>query len=117
MTTWYFDPRKWTLAPAAPPQPGKLRVGILGALALMPLLGLLFVVFLPVIGFVLVGQALMARVKGPVASLAARQALPQAAPGSAYLLGRETLPGANAEAEGVADLEAEVRRRRCSDHP
>ena len=104
---YYWNPRNWSITPI--PRPGGflpggprdrfLKVPTLAVLLLMPILGGLFVVFLPVIGFVLVAWALSRKVAallhGGAADLAST-VTPGWRPGEAHLTGK---PG-----EGDKDL-------------
>lgn len=106
---YYWNPRRWSITPI--PRPGGflpggpeeryLKVPAVAVLVLMPLLGGLFVVFLPVIGFALVAYALARKVvalaRGGAADLAGTVA-PGWRPGEAHLTGRR------GEAEADKDL-------------
>ena len=99
MSGYYWNARRWSITPVAKPGgflPGGpeeryLKVPAVAVLALMPLLGGLFVVFLPVIGFALVAYALTRKVtalaRGGAADLAGTVA-PGWRPGEAHLTGR-----------------------------
>ncbi len=96
---YYWNPRRWTITPI--PRPGGFLPGgpedryvtlpAAAVLVLMPLLGGLFVVFLPVIGFALVAWALARKMaalaRGGAADLAGTMA-PGWLPGEAHLAGR-----------------------------
>ncbi len=96
---YYWHLRHWSITPV--PKPGGmlpggaqdrfLKVPTLAVLMLMPILGGLFVVFLPVIGFVLVAHALVKKVAallhGGAADLAAT-VTPGWRPGEAHLTGK-----------------------------
>ena len=120
---YYWSPRNWSITPI--PRPGGflpggpgdryLKVPTLAALMLMPILGGLFVVFLPVIGFVLVAYALArkvaALVQGGAADLASTVA-PGWRPGEAHLTGQ----GAEADKDlphehGAGDQALEALRK------
>ena len=106
----YFSARSWTLTPIASdgealPGAGEerfLKVPLLAAFALAPIMGAAFLMFLPLIGFYLAAAAL-AR---PVARLFRRSATEVAAtmsppwvPGEAHLAGK---PSDEAAASGQA---------------
>jgi hypothetical protein len=68
---YYLNPSRWAVAPVArdgdrlPPGPGRWRrVPMLVAVALVPLLGVTFLMFMPVAGFAVLAQHLAARVRG-----------------------------------------------------
>ena len=122
---YYWSPRHWTITPI--PRPGGflpggpedryVKVPAAAVLALMPLLGGLFVVFLPVIGFALVAHALarkaLALARGGAADLAGTVA-PGWLPGEAHLAGRRG--GAEADKDlphehGVGDKALEALRK------
>ena len=124
---YYFSGKSWTLAPVAadgdvlPGARGErfLRVPLLLAFGLAPLMGAVFLMFLPVIGFYLTAQAL-AR---PVVGLFRRSATEVAAtmapvwvPGQAHLAGEPSQKDA-AEGEPPRDehldaLEDEIAAKR-----
>jgi hypothetical protein len=84
--------------------------------AVVPVIGLAFLIFLPFIGFALLGLAVVRRVTGQVAghatSLAATVA-PDLATGAAYLAGREgqAKPAAQVSPE-LEKLEKEISEKR-----
>jgi hypothetical protein len=95
----YLSAWSWSLHPVArdgevlPGRSGEryVRVPLVAALALAPLLGALFLVFLPLIGFVLVGQAAARPLGRFLAALATRLAAtvePGWEPGHAHLTGK-----------------------------
>ncbi len=107
---YYWNARNWSITPV--PRPGGLlpggprdrylKVPTLAALMLMPILGGLFVVFLPAIGFALVAYALAKKVAALLGGSAADFATtltPGWRPGEAHLTGK---PG-----EGDKDLPRE----------
>ncbi len=68
---YYLNPSRWAVAPVArdgdrlPPGPGEWRrVPMLLAVALVPILGVTFVIFMPVAGFVVLFQHLLAKLRG-----------------------------------------------------
>ena len=96
---YYWSPRNWSITPI--PRPGGLlpggpgdrylKIPTLAALVLMPILGGLFVVFLPVIGFALVAYVLAKKVAALVGGGAADLACtmtPGWRPGEAHLTGK-----------------------------
>ncbi len=67
---YYLNPSRWAVAPVArdgdrlPPGPGEWRrVPMLLALALVPILGVTFVIFMPVAGFVVLIQHLVGKLR------------------------------------------------------
>jgi hypothetical protein len=74
---------------------------------LAPIWGLLFIMFLPLIGFVLVGKALATKAMGVIKDVTVQ---PSPAIGSAYLTGSET----NKPSDDLAELEKEVAAKRQS---
>ena len=96
---YYWNPRNWSITPI--PRPGGflpgdptdryLKVPTLAVLLLMPILGGLFVVFLPVLGFVLLAWALWKKVaalaRGGATDLASTLT-PGWRPGEAHLTGK-----------------------------
>lgn len=128
---YYWNPGNWSITPI--PRPGGflpggpedryLKVPALAALMLMPILGGLFVVFLPVIGFALVAYALArkaaALVRGGAADLAGT-ITPGWAPGEAHLTGKrgeaecdKDLPhGDGAGEKALEALRKEIAARR-----
>ncbi len=126
---YYWNPRRWSITPIPRPRgflPGGpeeryLKVPALAVLALMPLLGGLFVVFLPVIGFALVAYALARKVaalaRGGAADLAAT-VTPGWLPGEAHLTGGRG--GAEADKDlpherGVGDKALEALRKEIAE--
>ncbi len=96
---YYWSPTSWSITPI--PRPGGflpggrsdryLKVPTLAVLMLMPVLGGLFVVFLPVIGFALVAHALarkLAALVGGGAADLATTLTPGWRPGEAHLTGK-----------------------------
>jgi hypothetical protein len=81
----------------------------------VPVVGLAFLMFLPFIGFALLGSAIVQRVTGHVSkgadALAATVAPPQAT-GAAYLGGREGEKKNEAVTPEVEELEKEVAEKR-----
>jgi len=86
---YYLDPSRWAVAPVArdgdrlPPGPGKWRrVPMPVAVALVPILGVTFLMFMPVAGFVVLVQHLVRKVvrlfvRAPAAAPAATPRPPE----------------------------------------
>ncbi len=55
--SYYYDPKNWSFSPTPP----GIKVPLVAVLVGMPLIGALFVVFLPVIGFWVTGHAIIKR--------------------------------------------------------
>ena len=82
---------------------------------LAPVIGLAFLVFLPFIGFALLGAAIVRRVTGRVgkeASALAATVAPTHATGAAYLGGREGEKPAAEPSEELKKLEKEIESKR-----
>jgi hypothetical protein len=126
LSGYYLNPAGWHLAPVANDgdrlpagRGGWMRVPTAAALLLVPVLGAAFIVFLPLIGFVVALRALAAPVvnafRGPATDLAATLSTGWL-PGEAHFTGkrpeggREAGPATSGDAlEAVA---AEIERRR-----
>jgi hypothetical protein len=117
-TTWHIEPVAHDCA-RLPAGPGRwMRVPAAVALALVPVLGAAFLMFLPLVGFAIALQALAApAVKlfhSSAADLAATVS-PGWQPGEAHFTGKRTEP-ARVQAPRAADaldvLFAEIQRRR-----
>ena len=126
---YYWNPRHWSVTTVKDDGgmlPGTsadryLRVHGLVALLLAPILGGLFVVFLPFIGFAMFFQWAFQKVTGTaregVRDLAAT-VTPGWRPGEAHMTGRaldpkaEQLPAGGAGQKALEDVAAEVERRR-----
>ncbi|HET6923026.1 MAG TPA: hypothetical protein VFI16_07755 [Anaeromyxobacteraceae bacterium] len=124
---YYWNPRNWSITPVprqggvlpGGPSDRYLEVPTLAVLVLTPILGGLFVVFLPAIGFALVGHALARKVAalagGGAADLATTLA-PGWRPGEAHLTGKpgeaeEELP----HGHGAGDQALEALRREIAE--
>ena len=126
---YYWSPRQWTLTPV-PDEGGVLpggagdrylRISWVTALLLAPVLGGLFVVFLPFLGFGMLlhwaWQKATGRAREGARDLAATLA-PGWRPGEAHLTGRAPepppaeLPASGAGEEALHDVEQEIARRR-----
>ncbi|WP_242392743.1 hypothetical protein [Anaeromyxobacter oryzisoli] len=124
---YYLNLSQWAVAPVSkdgeqlPAGKGEWRpVPTVLALALVPILGATFLMFMPVIGFVLFFQAIIARVGGAFRTSAtdlAATVSPGWQPGEAHLTGKSP-EGAGTEEKGpIADenldaLEKEIANRR-----
>jgi succinate dehydrogenase/fumarate reductase flavoprotein subunit len=125
---YYFNPVTMSVVPVArdgerlPNEKGIwISVPTFAALALTPILGALFLMFLPMIGFVLCGEAagkkLVGAIRGGAGELAATMA-PGMLPGEAHLTGKGADEDAKAkeaaapEAERLAKLEQEISEKR-----
>ena len=121
---YYFSMKSWTLQPvpaegaALPGTAGEeyLRVPLLLAFAVAPVMGAAFLMFLPFVGFYLAGTAAVrpvARVFGRSASELAATVQPGWAPGEAHLAGRRGERGADHARDARLDrLEREIAARR-----
>lgn len=125
---YYLNPTSWSVAPVAhdgerlPSGSGRwLRIPAAAALALVPVLGAAFLVFLPLVGFLVVlhGLASLAvrAVRGSAAELAAT-VNPGWVPGEAHFTGKAAA-SAGVEEKGpissddaLEALAAEIARRR-----
>jgi len=129
---YYWNPRHWSVTPVerdGGKLPGSssdryLRIHWLVALLLAPLLGGLFVVFLPFIGFAMFFQYLFRKVTGSAREGArdlAATVTPGWRPGEAHMTGRATdakedgLPAGGAGQKALEDVAAEVARRRAGE--
>ncbi len=125
---YYFGTRSWTLHPGAHDgdrltgTPGErfLRIPLVVAVALTPVLGALFVVFLPVIGFWLAAVALSRPAMRLVRALATKFAAtvePGWQPGEAHLTGKrgaEEPPAVEVEEDPLDELEREIATLRAA---
>jgi hypothetical protein len=83
---YYLNPSRWAIEPLArdgdrlPPGPGEWRrIPMVAALLLVPILGVTFLMFMPVAGFVVLGQHLWKKARAPFVRTKAG-AKPPAAP-------------------------------------
>ncbi|HEU4382645.1 MAG TPA: hypothetical protein VFR85_03990 [Anaeromyxobacteraceae bacterium] len=124
---YYWNPRRWSITPVERPGgflPGGpedryLQIPTLAVLMLLPILGGLFVVFLPVIGFVLVAYALARKVaalaRGGAADLASTMT-PGWRPGEAHLTGTGREADKDLPHEhGAGDQALEALRKEIAD--
>jgi hypothetical protein len=129
---YYWNPRHWSVTPVekdGEKLPGTssdryLRVHWLVALLLAPLLGGLFVVFLPFIGFAMFFQWVFLKVTGSAREGArdlAATVNPGWRPGEVHMTGRamdvkhDELPAGGAGEKALEDVAAEVARRRAGE--
>lgn len=117
---YYWNPRNWEVE-VVPPEGGRLRgaadakyvkVPFPALFVIVPLLGALFLMFLPFIGFALFAYAIAKKVTGGVkkgaTELASTIQPGQFAPGEAYFAGK---PGEEKEGEhGEAPRSAEMEK-------
>jgi hypothetical protein len=123
---YYFNPISMIIVPVSrdgerlPDEKGTwLAIPTVAALALTPLLGAMFLMFLPMIGFVLSAEAAGKKVagafRGGAGELAATMA-PGWVPGEAHLTGKgadaKAAKVAAPEAERLAKLEQEIQEKR-----
>lgn len=132
---YYWNPKHWTLIPVAnegeilagSPSESFLRVPLPVALALVPLMGALFVFFLPALGFILLAQAVGLKVAGLFRRSAeelAATVTPGWQPGEAHLTGKraekegaeEKAPPAAGEGSSLEKLEREIEEKRRGEH-
>ena len=128
---YYLNPSRWSVVPVAhdgerlPSGAGRwLRVPTAAALALVPVLGAAFLVFLPLIGFLVIlhamASAVVHAVHGSATELAATVS-PGWLPGEAHFTGKRSVDAPVERAPATADdaLEAlarEIARRRSASH-
>ncbi|HSN13853.1 MAG TPA: hypothetical protein VLT61_04425 [Anaeromyxobacteraceae bacterium] len=115
---YYWNPRTWevhTVAAEGGVLPGSerahfARIPFPLLFVVVPVMGALFLVFLPVIGFALLAQALVKRVVGGVKTGAedlAANVTPGWAPGAAHFTGK---PGEEKKGEGEAKAAPELEK-------
>lgn len=126
---YYWNPKKWSVTPVAkdgdvlPGEAGEkfVKVSLPLAIAAAPVLGGLFVVFLPFIGFGLTAYALASKLAGGAKKSAAELAstvTPGWRPGEAHLTGK---PGETSEkevpahSEAMEDLAKEIQDKRSGE--
>jgi hypothetical protein len=110
---YYFNPMTMNLVPVErdggrlPNENGKwVAVPTVLALGLTPILGALFLMFLPMIGFVLCAEAAGKKIAGAFASSAGDLVAPGYAPGMAHLTGKEASEAKkDGEAKAAPELE------------
>ncbi len=124
---YYWNPKAWSVTPI-PDEGGMLpgdavdryvKVPILVALALMPIVGGLFVVFLPFIGFALTFYAIARKLAGGAkkgAEELAATVSPGWVPGEAHLTGKRAEKdgekGEPAKDEALDKLSKEIEKKR-----
>jgi hypothetical protein len=118
---YYFNPIAMKIVPVArdgerlPNEKGSwLAIPTVAALALTPLLGALFLMFLPMIGFVLFAQAAGVKVASLFKGGAGELVVPGYAPGMAHLTGKEAT-GEKKEGEAKAAPELEKLSKEIED--
>jgi len=110
---YYFNPITMNIVPVErdggrlPNENGKwLAIPTVLALALTPVLGALFLMFLPMIGFVLCAEAAGKKIAGVFATSAGDLVAPGYAPGMAHLTGKEASEAKkDGEAKAAPELE------------
>jgi len=129
---YYLNATRWQVEPIAadgdtlPAGPGRwTRIPTAAALVLVPVLGAAFLVFLPLIGFVLACQALAAgmvkTLRGPATQLAATVS-PGWQPGEAHFTGKRPEnagveeKGPTASGDALEALAREIERLRRNAH-
>jgi hypothetical protein len=119
---YYWNPRSWKVE-VVPSEGGKLpaegasyvKLPFPLLFVVVPLLGALFLMFLPLIGFALLGQAIFKKVTGGVKESATGLAAtmsPGWVPGEAHLTGK---PGEEKAGEATPELkalESEIAKKR-----
>jgi hypothetical protein len=109
---YYFNPVTMDVVPVArdgerlPNEKGSwFAVPTVVALALTPLLGAAFLMFLPMIGFVLFAEALAKKTVGAFSTSAGTIVAPGYAPGMAHLTGKAGEEKKEGEAKATPELE------------
>src|SRR5512133_578570 len=122
---YYYNPGRWSVE-VVPPEGGNLpgapsakyvKVPFPLLLVIVPVLGALFLVFLPLIGFALFAYAIVRRVTGGVKESAkelASTVAPGWTPGEAHLTGKpgEEKAGEAKATPGSEKLEKEIEARK-----
>ena len=120
---YYFNPVTMNLLPVErdggrlPNEKGSwIAVPTFLALALTPILGAAFLMFLPMIGFVLCAEAAGKKIAGAFATSAGDLVAPGYAPGMAHLTGKEASAEKKAEeakaAPELEKLQKEIEEKR-----
>ena len=120
---YYFNPVTMNLLPVErdggrlPNEKGKwIAVPTVLALALTPILGALFLMFLPMIGFVLCAEAAGKKISGAFATSAGDLVAPGYAPGMAHLTGKaadeKKAEGEAKAAPELEELQKEIEEKR-----
>jgi hypothetical protein len=121
---YYWNPRSWAVE-VVPSEGGRLpessaayvKVAFPLLFVIVPVLGALFLMFLPLIGFALFGYAIVRKVTGGAKEAATELAAtvsPGWVPGEAHLTGKpgEEKAGAATPSEELARLEKEIAAKR-----
>ncbi len=121
---YYWNPGRWSVE-VVPPEGGALpaapkasyvKVPFPLLLVLVPILGALFLIFLPLIGFALFGMAIFRKVTGGVkegAKELASTVSPGWTPGEAHMTGKPGEEKGEAKATpGIEELEKEIEARK-----
>ncbi len=87
------------------------RIPTLAAILATPIVGLAFLMFLPMIGFVLCAKAVAVKLTGPATELAASVS-PGMATGAAYMTGKEGEKAEEKAAPEVEKLAKEIEEKR-----
>jgi hypothetical protein len=95
---YYFHRQNWNIDTNPPGYP----INTFSALAISAVMGLLFVIFLPVIGFVLVGKFLAQKAVEFAKPLFQSSIAPSPIPGEAHLTGT---PGTSSEKSASEELD------------
>jgi hypothetical protein len=104
---YYWNSAKWEIN-----QNGEgTMVHPLVALAIAPMIGGLFVIFMPFIGLYLFAKFLASKMAGLVHSLFHTTVAPIAEPGSAYITGSKS-EGSKAAESALEELSKEIQARR-----
>jgi hypothetical protein len=82
--SYYFHKQSWTIDTVPP----GVKIGVVGALFIVPLLGSLFLIFLPVIGFALIGKMLFKKTIELGEAFFQTSVAPIAAPGETHFTGK-----------------------------
>jgi hypothetical protein len=121
---YYWNPRSWAVE-VVPSEGGRLpessaayvKVAFPLLFVIVPVLGALFLMFLPLIGFALFAYAIVRKVTGGAKEAAtdlAATVSPGWVPGEAHLTGKpgEEKPGSATPSEELARLEKEIAAKR-----
>lgn len=113
---YYLNAKTWEMTPVANdgqvlPEGKYVELSTWTALMLMPILGGLFVVFMPFIGLYLFFKHVGAKLAGYVSELFHAALAPTAAVGTAHFTGSEGEKG-NAEKAKLEKLEEEIAEKR-----
>lgn len=96
--SYYFHRQNWTIDTTPPGRP----IGIITAMLISSILGLMFVVFLPVFGFILVGKFLAQKAAEFAKPLFQSSIAPSPIPGEAHLTGT---PGTSSEKSASEEMD------------